>query len=51
MRHWLFHPLIFYPLAALIAVLVIGISIRPQSWPRPASPVAAQEAQGALVYS
>lgn len=51
MRHWLFHPLIFYPLAALIAVLVIGVSIRPQSWPRPASPVAAVEAQGALIYS
>lgn len=51
MRNWLFHPLVFYPLAALFAVLVIAISMRPQSWPRPPAAVAAQQAQGALVYS
>jgi hypothetical protein len=34
MRHWLFHPLVFYPLVAVIAVLVVAISLSPQSWPR-----------------
>jgi hypothetical protein len=34
MRHWLFHPIIFYPLVAAFAVLVIAISLSPQSWPR-----------------
>jgi hypothetical protein len=34
MRHWLFHPIVFYPLVAAFAVLVIAISLSPQSWPR-----------------
>lgn len=50
MRHWLFHPLVFYPLAIVLAVLVIGISVRPQSWPREPAPVEAAEANGALVF-
>ncbi|HYD87576.1 MAG TPA: hypothetical protein VEA80_08890 [Vitreimonas sp.] len=50
MRHWLFHPLVFYPLAILFAVLVIAISVRPQSWPREPAPVAAQVENGALVF-
>ena len=49
MRTWLFHPLIFYPLAALLAVLVIAISLRPQSFPHAAAPVAGLVVQGALV--
>jgi hypothetical protein len=50
MRHWIFHPLIFYPLAILIAVLAIGVSLKPQSWPRAPAPVAAQMVEGALIY-
>ncbi len=49
MRHWLFHPLIFYPLVALLAVLVIGVSIRPQAWPRSPAPVAGKVENGVLV--
>jgi hypothetical protein len=51
MRHWLFHPLVFYPLAILAALLVIAISIKPQSWPRTPAPVAARLDDGALVYA
>jgi hypothetical protein len=50
MRHWLFHPLIFYPLAILVAALLIGFSLQPQRWAREAGPVAAQQAEAALVY-
>ncbi|GAM97995.1 hypothetical protein U91I_01625 [alpha proteobacterium U9-1i] len=49
MRNWLFHPLIFYPLAALFAALVIAVSIEPQKWARPAAPVEGAIVQGALV--
>lgn len=40
MRHWLFHPLLFFPLAALMAGAVIAISLKPQSWPRAPAEVA-----------
>jgi len=50
MRNWLFHPLIFYPLAVAFAALVIAISVRPQAWPREPAPVAAQVQDGALVF-
>lgn len=50
MRHWLFHPLVFYPLAILFAALVIGLSVKPQAWPRAPAPVAAERADGALVF-
>lgn len=43
MRHWLFHPLIFYPLAILLAAAAIVVSLRPQSWPRAPAPVAAAQ--------
>lgn len=49
MRNWLFHPLVFYPLCALIAALVIVLSIQPQKWPRPPAPVAGEIVAGALV--
>lgn len=39
MRHWLFHPIVFYPLVAVFAALVIAISLSPQSWPRSAAQV------------
>jgi hypothetical protein len=48
MKHWIFHPLIFYPLVILLAVGVVTISLRPQSWPREPAPVAAQVADGVL---
>jgi hypothetical protein len=51
MRHWLFHPLIFYPLAFLFAAFVIAVSLRPQAWPRAPAPVAAERADGALVFA
>ncbi|MEZ5996906.1 MAG: hypothetical protein R3C25_14260 [Hyphomonadaceae bacterium] len=50
MRHWLFHPIAFYPLAALLAALVIGLSLKPQAWPRPPAPVAALHEGGWLVF-
>jgi hypothetical protein len=49
MRHWLFHPLIFYPLAAVFALLVIAISLQPQAWPRDPAPVRAERSGEWLV--
>ena len=49
MRNWLFHPLIFYPLVAVLAAVVIGLSIRPQAWPRTPAPVAGKMENGVLV--
>jgi hypothetical protein len=51
MRHWLFHPLIFYPLAIVFAAFVIAVSVRPQAWPREPAPVAAERVEGALVFA
>jgi hypothetical protein len=51
MRHWLFHPLIFYPLAMAFAVFVIALSVRPQAWPREPAPVAAQVQDDSLVFA
>lgn len=50
MRNWLFHPIIFYPLAILVAALAIVISLRPQSWPRDPAPVEAVQDGEWLVY-
>ncbi|MGQ0532858.1 MAG: hypothetical protein ACT4OF_09255 [Caulobacteraceae bacterium] len=50
MRHWLLHPLIFYPLAALLAALVIATSLKPQAWPREPAPVAAAREGQWLVF-
>jgi hypothetical protein len=50
MRHWLFHPILFYPLAALLAAAVVAFSLKPQSWPREPAPVAAQVVDGALIF-
>jgi hypothetical protein len=50
MRHWLFHPLVFYPLAALVAAFVVALSVRPQAWPRTPAPVAAERSGGMLVF-
>lgn len=49
MRNWLFHPLIFYPLIAIFAALVVAVSIKPQSWPRAPAPVAGALSEGTLV--
>jgi hypothetical protein len=49
MRHWSFHPLVFYPLVALLAALVILVSLKPQSWPRQPAPVAGVVRDGAIV--
>lgn len=49
MRHWIFHPLLFYPLVALAAALVLAVSLRPQSWPRPPAPVAGEVEDGSLI--
>lgn len=49
MRHWVFHPLAFFPLAAIVAAAVIAVSLRPQAWPREPAPVAGMIAEGALV--
>ena len=50
MRHWLFHPLIFYPLAILLAAALIAISVRPQSWPREPAPAVAERDAEWIVY-
>lgn len=50
MRNWLFHPVIFYPLAVLFAVFVIAVSVRPQSWPRAPAPMSAEMQNGSLVF-
>jgi hypothetical protein len=49
MRNWLFHPLIFYPLALLVAAGVILFSLEPQRLPRDPAPVAGQVSGDALV--
>jgi len=49
MRNWLFHPLLFYPLAILIAALVIVLSLQPQAWPREPAPVAGTQDGATLV--
>ena len=51
MRSWLFHPIVFYPLAAILAVLVIAAGVRPQAWPRPPAQVPGQVVDGALVFA
>jgi hypothetical protein len=51
MRHWLFHPLLFYPIVIALAALAIFISVEPQSWPREPAPVAAELVEGAMVYA
>ncbi|MGE0742071.1 MAG: hypothetical protein AB7O98_12075 [Hyphomonadaceae bacterium] len=50
MRHWTFHPLVFYPLAALLAAAFILISLKPQAWPREPAPVAGQVVDGSIVF-
>lgn len=50
MRHWLLHPIVFYPLAIIIAALAIVVSLRPQSWPREPAPVTAVRDGEWLVY-
>lgn len=50
MRHWLLHPIIFYPLAIIVAGLAIVVSLRPQSWPRDPAPVSAERDGEWLVY-
>lgn len=50
MRSWLFHPLIFYPLALLVAGLAVIVSLRPQSWPREPAAVAGVQDGEWLVF-
>lgn len=50
MRHWLFHPIIFYPLAILLAAAAVVVSLRPQSWPREPAPVAGVQNGEWLVF-
>ena len=49
MRSWLFHPVIFYPLAAILAAGAILISLQPQAWPRPPAAVEGRTDQGVVV--
>lgn len=50
MRHWLFHPIIFYPLAIVLAGLAIVVSLRPQSWPHEPAAIAADRDGEWMVY-
>ncbi|MES1156559.1 MAG: hypothetical protein ABUL73_02160 [Alphaproteobacteria bacterium] len=49
MRLWLFHPLVFYPLAILFAAGLILISLAPQAWPRAPELQAGEIQNGAVV--
>ncbi len=49
MRSWLFHPLVFYPLLALVSALVALASLQPQAWPRKPAPVSGEIHNGVLV--
>lgn len=49
MRSWFLHPIAFYPLVAVLAVLVIATSAKPLSWPREAAAVAGERAGSAIV--
>ncbi len=51
MRAWYFHPLIFYPLALVLAVLVIAVSLKPQAWPRAPAPAAAEVDGETLLFA
>jgi hypothetical protein len=51
MRHWLFHPLIFYPLVIVFAAFVILVSVKPQALPREPAPVAGQVQGGSIVFA
>lgn len=51
MRHWIFHPLIFYPLVIVLAAAAILFSLRPQAWPRDPAPVAAEIVDNTLVFA
>lgn len=50
MRSWLFHPIMFYPLALLAAAGIVAFSLEPQSWPKPPRPASVQVAEGSLVF-
>lgn len=51
MRTWFLHPAVFYPLAAILAALVIAVSAKPLSWPREAAPVTGQRAGSSIVLT
>lgn len=51
MRSWLFHPLLFYPLALIAAAGIILISLRPQHWPREPAPASIEVVDDALVLT
>jgi hypothetical protein len=42
MRFWLFHPAAFYPIVLVLAVLVVGLSLKPQMIPRHPAAVAGE---------
>lgn len=44
-------PLVFYPLAILIAAAIILFGIAPQKWPRDPAPVAGEVQNGALLLT
>lgn len=50
MRHWIFHPLAFYPIVVVLALAVIVFGLQPQSWPRPPAPVSAEIVGASLVF-
>jgi len=51
MRSWFLHPIAFYPLVAVLAVLVIATSAKPLSWPREPAAVAGERAGSAIVLT
>lgn len=51
MRTWLMHPVVFYPLVAIIAAAAIAFSVRPQSWPHSPGRVSGQQVGSGLVLT
>lgn len=49
MRHWIFHPLLFYPLVLIVAGGVILFSLRPLDWITEPRPQAGEIIEGAIV--
>jgi hypothetical protein len=51
MRTWFLHPIAFYPLVAVLAALVIAVSVKPLEWPREAAAVAGERVGSGIVLA
>jgi hypothetical protein len=51
MRHWIFRPIVFYPLAALLAVVVILLAFDPFAWRNKPAPQAGVIEDGVIILA